>query len=40
MAKNTAGRRFDLDVVQRAFLDLGEAADLRLRELDVASARG
>src|SRR3546814_16373375 len=35
MAEDDARHRLDLDVADRGALDLGEVADLRLRELDV-----
>ncbi len=35
VAQDHAGQCFDLDVLQRVLLDLGEIADLRLREPDV-----
>src|SRR3546814_19459462 len=35
MAEDDARHRRDLDVADRGALDLGEVADLRLRELDV-----
>src|SRR3546814_19467961 len=35
MAEDDARHRHDLDVADRGALDLGEVADLRLRELDV-----
>ena len=35
MAEHDAGQGLDLDIAQRGALDLGEIADLGLREFDV-----